>query len=59
VYVSLINLSPVTRYVEPGDRIAQIMVEKIETISWQPVEELDETERGIGGFGSSGEKTTA
>ena len=57
VYVSLINLSPVTRYVEPGDRIAQIMVEKVETIAWQTVEELDETERGIGGFGSSGEKT--
>ena len=57
VYVSLINLSPVTRHVEPGDRIAQIMVEKVETIAWQPVDELDETDRGIGGFGSSGEKT--
>jgi dUTP pyrophosphatase len=51
------NFSDVTRYIEPGDRIAQIMVEKIETIAWQPVDELDETDRGIGGFGSSGDKT--
>ena len=57
MYVSLMNFSDVTRYIEPGDRIAQIMVEKIETIAWQPVDELDETDRGIGGFGSSGEKT--
>ena len=57
VYVSLMNFSDVTRYIEPGERIAQIMVEKIETIAWQPVDELDETDRGIGGFGSSGEKT--
>ena len=57
VYVSLMNFSDVTRYIEPGDRIAQIMVEKIETIAWQPVDELDETDRGIGGFGSSGDKT--
>ena len=59
VYVSLMNFSDVTRYIEPGDRIAQIMVEKIETIAWQPVDELDETDRGIGGFGSSGDKTTS
>ena len=57
VYVSLMNFSDVTRYIEPGERIAQIMVEKIETIAWQSVDELDETDRGIGGFGSSGEKT--
>ena len=59
VYVSLMNFSDVTRYIEPGERIAQIMVEKIETIAWQSVDKLDETDRGIGGFGSSGEKTTA
>jgi dUTP pyrophosphatase len=57
VYVSLMNFSDVTRYIEPGERIAQIMVEKIETIAWQSVDKLDETDRGIGGFGSSGEKT--
>ena len=57
VYVSLMNFSDVTRYIEPGERIAQIMVEKIETIAWQSVDELDETDRGIGGFGSSGDKT--
>ena len=59
VYVSLINLSPVTRYVEPGDRIAQLVLEKVEKIEWEEVDELDETVRGIGGFGSSGNKTAA
>lgn len=59
VYVSLMNFSDVTRYIEPGDRIAQIMVEEIKVIEWDQVEELDETDRGIGGFGSSGDKTTS
>lgn len=36
-----------------GDRIAQLVLNKIEQINWIPVEELDETERGDGGFGST------
>ena len=56
--MSLMNYSEVTQYIEPGERIAQIMVRKVETICMGQVDELDETDRGIGGFGSTGEKTT-
>ena len=59
VFVSLANHSEVTQYVEPGERIAQIMIEKVEPFAWAQVDELDETNRGIGGFGSTGEKTKA
>jgi len=57
VFVSLANHSEVTQYVEPGERIAQIIIEKVEPFAWVQVDELDETNRGIGGFGSTGEKT--
>ena len=52
--VILINLgeNPVTIY--PGDRIAQLVIAKYETIEWNEVRKLDSTERGEGGFGSSG-----
>jgi dUTP pyrophosphatase len=53
------NYGQVTQYVEPGDRIAQLVLEKVEKIEWEEVVELDETDRGIGGFGSSGNKTAA
>jgi len=59
VFVSLMNHSQVTQYIEPGERIAQLVLEKVELIEWQQVDELNETDRGIGGFGSSGEKTAA
>ena len=59
VFVSLMNYGQVTQYVEPGDRIAQLVLEKVEKIEWEEVDELDETDRGIGGFGSSGNKTAA
>ena len=59
VFVSLANHSEITQYVEPGERIAQIMIEKVEPFAWVQVDELDETNRGIGGFGSTGEKTKA
>ena len=59
VFVSLMNHSQVTQYIEPGERIAQLVIEKIERIEWEQVDELTETARGIGGFGSTGEKTEA
>lgn len=37
-----------------GDRVAQAVLNKFETIEWNVVTDLDETERGLGGFGSSG-----
>jgi len=39
---------------EPGDRIAQLVVQRYEHVEWTEVDSLDETERGIGGFGSTG-----
>ena len=40
--------------INPGDRIAQMTVTKYEKVEWKEVSELDETERGKGGFGSTG-----
>ena len=54
VKVSLINLSNDTFVVQPGERIAQMVIAKYEKITWNEVSELDETERGSGGFGSTG-----
>ncbi len=42
---------------EPGDRIAQIVVQRYEQVEWTEVDSLDETDRGIGGFGSTGVAT--
>ena len=50
----VINLSQEAFTIEPGMRIAQMVVAKYETIGWNVVDALDETERGAGGYGSSG-----
>ena len=52
--VIIANVSNDTYTIEDGERIAQLVIAKHETISWQEVEVLDETERGEGGFGSTG-----
>ena len=54
IKVSLINLSENTFVVYPGERIAQMVVAKYEKVNWNEVSTLDETERGDGGFGSTG-----
>jgi dUTP pyrophosphatase len=54
IFVSLINLSSDTFVVHPGERIAQMVVAKYEKVTWNEVAVLDETERGDGGFGSTG-----
>jgi len=54
--VILINLSAEDFTVADGDRIAQLVVARHETVAWTPVEELDETERGDGGFGHTGKR---
>jgi dUTP pyrophosphatase len=56
VRVILINLSNDPFIVEDGERIAQMVIAKHENITWAEVAELKETERGSGGFGSTGEK---
>ena len=54
--VILFNTSDKDFEVKAGDRIAQIVLNKVEQINWVEVDELDETERGAGGFGHSGTK---
>lgn len=52
--VIVINLSKETFVIEPGMRIAQMIIAKHETAEWELVETLDDTERGRGGYGSTG-----
>lgn len=52
--VALHNDSSVTQIVEPGERIAQLIILPYWITDFKEVEELDETERGAGGFGSTG-----
>ena len=54
VGVILANFSDTPFMINPGDRIAQAVLNKIEKIEWKEVTTLDETERGTGGFGHSG-----
>ncbi|MFS8119448.1 MAG: dUTP diphosphatase [Microcoleus sp.] len=54
VGVIVINLSPEAYTIQPGDRIAQMVVAKCEQIEWRVVTDLEETSRGDGGFGSTG-----
>lgn len=56
ILVSLINNSDNDFTVEPGDRIAQLMFMPVLTANLIECENLDETERGCGGFGSTGTK---
>lgn len=52
--VELVNLSHEDYVVQPGERIAQMIINKFESIEFELVNELDETERGEGGFGHTG-----
>ncbi|MCQ2265304.1 MAG: dUTP diphosphatase [Bacteroidales bacterium] len=56
IKVILINLSNEPVEIENGERIAQMVIAKHETVQWIEVDELSDTERGAGGFGSSGVK---
>ena len=52
--VILMNLGQEPFVVEPGDRIAQMVVAPVVRVAWSEAEALDATERGEGGFGSTG-----
>lgn len=52
----LANISSETFVVENGERIAQLVIAKHERAEWEEVNELSTTERGTGGFGSTGTK---
>ena len=56
VCVILVNLSNADFVVEKGERIAQLVLAKHERIDWESVKELASSERGEGGFGSTGVK---
>ena len=56
IKVILVNLSNQPFTVQPGERIAQLVVARHETVEWVPVEELEDSERGAGGFGSTGKQ---
>ena len=53
--VLLVNTDPKVPFeVNRGERIAQLVIQKIEEAVWEETDQLDETERGLGGFGHSG-----
>ena len=54
IKVALINWGKEPLEIRNGDRIAQLVIAKYERIQWDCAAELDETERGIGGFGHTG-----
>ena len=54
--VILVNLSEEEFIIENGERVAQLVIAKHEQAQWVEVENLDETDRGAGGFGSTGVK---
>ncbi len=54
VGIIVANLSNEPQTIDDGERIAQLVVARHETVTWQAVEDLDETQRGAGGFGHTG-----
>ncbi len=54
VGVILVNISNETFTITPGMRVAQLVISKYEKVQWQEVDSLDNTERGEGGYGSTG-----
>ena len=56
VKVILINLSQEIQVVQPGDRIAQLVIHEVQRAKWKQVEIIEETERNDGGFGHTGKK---
>lgn len=56
IKIILINLSAEEQVINPGDRIAQMVIQKVEKMLWKPVEELAITERNAGGFGHTGKQ---
>ncbi len=54
IRIILINLSNENQSVTDGDRIAQMVIQKVEKVQWKAVEALKETKRNTGGFGHTG-----
>lgn len=56
IKVILINFSAEEQRIEPGERIAQLVIQQVEKALWQPVAILENTTRSGGGFGSTGKQ---
>lgn len=56
IKVILVNLSKEDFTINPGERIAQMVIARYEKVEWREVDELSESERGAGGFGSTGKR---
>jgi dUTP pyrophosphatase len=56
IKVLLVNLSDTPCAIQPGDRIAQLVVAQHAQVAWLPAEALPETQRGEGGYGSTGKR---
>ena len=54
--VILINLSDDIQVIHDGDRIAQMVFQQVEKVTWMEVNEIQTTERGAGGFGHTGKQ---
>jgi dUTP pyrophosphatase len=55
ISVLLVNLDPTTTFaVARGDRIAQLVIQRVEDVEWEAVDSLDDSARGTGGWGSTG-----
>jgi dUTP pyrophosphatase len=54
IRIPLINFDGETQVIAHGERIAQLLVAEVSRIDWRPADELPESERGSGGFGSTG-----
>ena len=56
VGIVIINTSTEDRFIEDGERIAQLVIKEAPQFEWKEVKELDTTDRNLGGFGSTGKK---
>jgi len=56
IKIIMVNLSDQVQVIEPGERIAQMIISKYEKVEWELVDEIEETMRGAGGFGHTGVK---
>ncbi len=56
IKIILINLSQQEQVIQPGDRIAQMVIQKVDQVTWKEAEELEITGRNAGGFGHTGKQ---
>lgn len=56
IKIGLVNLSQDSYTIEPGERVAQMIIARYEQVEFQLVDQLDQTDRGEGGFGSTDKK---